>query len=73
MIKDKDISLIIAEEIKKQRKNKGLSQKELARKSRLSEDSVKQIENGKSDPPVFTIYKIAKALGVELSRLLQNL
>ena len=59
----------IGEKIKKVRTAKKLSQKEVAMSLAMDPAQYSRIENGKSDPHLSTIDKIAKALGVELSTL----
>lgn len=54
----------IGEEIKKIRKEAGLSQKELGERLKVSQAMIAQYENGKRIPKVGTIQKIADALGV---------
>lgn len=58
--------------IKELRKNKGLSQKELAHLLNVSPAYIQQIEAGKKNPSVSTLKRIASALEVELSVLLDN-
>lgn len=59
----------IGEKIKKVRTAKKLSQKEVAMSLTMDPAQYSRIENGKSDPHLSTIDKIAKALGIELSTL----
>ena len=59
----------IGDNIKKIRLAKGLSQKEVTINADLDPAQYSRIENGKTDPSVTTLEKIAKALGVSLSEL----
>jgi transcriptional regulator with XRE-family HTH domain len=59
----------IGEQIKKIRTAKNLSQKEVALALEMDQAQFSRIENGKTDPAFSTIEKIAKALGVELTEL----
>ena len=56
--------------IKNLRKNKGLSQKELAKKCGLSANALCSIEKNESFPSRESIDKICKALGIPTSYLL---
>lgn len=62
----------IGEKIKKVRTAKKLSQKEVAISIDMDPAQYSRIENGKSDPHLSTIEKIAKALGVELGTLFNS-
>lgn len=58
-----------SEVLRKTRKEQGISQKELAAKLGVSQPSYAQYENGKRNPKMETIYKIADALEVPVSVL----
>ena len=60
---------INSENIKRIRTAKKLSQKEVISVANLDSAQYSRIENGKTDPTVTTLEKIAKALGVPLSDL----
>ena len=55
----------IGKEIKKYRKNRGLSQKELGEKMNVSQAMIAQYENGKRIPKLETINNLAEALGID--------
>lgn len=55
--------------IKRIRVAKGLSQKEVVATAKLDTAQYSRIENGKTDPSVGTLERIAKALGVSLAEL----
>ena len=60
----------IAKNIKKRRKEKGLSQDKLARLADVSHATIIKIESGGiQSPTINTVQKIAKALGVGLEDL----
>lgn len=60
----------IAKNIKKRRKEKGLSQDKLSRLADLSHATIIKIESGGiQSPTIDTVQKIAKALGVGLEDL----
>ena len=60
----------IGKNIKKIREAKGLSQKEVALSLEMDQAQYSRIETNKTDPSFSSVYKIAKALGVEISELL---
>ena len=80
MIKEKfyefnpDIKKVIAANIRKYRKQRGLTQEQLALYSELSYDFLRRIETskGKSGFSVNTLYKIATVLEVKLDDLIKE-
>ncbi len=59
----------LGKRIKRFRKDKKISQEELADKVGLHYTTISRIERGISNPPVQTVNKIAKALKIEMSEL----
>lgn len=59
----------VGQRIKALRKKKGLSQEELASRAKIHRTYMGKIERGESNPPLFTLYKIAKAIPVHISEL----
>jgi putative transcriptional regulator len=56
------------------RKNKlNLSQEDLGDLLDVSKQNIQMIESGKRNPGTFLLKKIAKALGVSLSKLLEGI
>lgn len=62
----------IGQNIKKYRKKKGLTQKELALNSGITRESIGNYERGDRIPPSDILNKIAVALGVPVSKLLED-
>jgi transcriptional regulator with XRE-family HTH domain len=60
------------ERIKKVRKQKGMTQKELADKLGITNNSLSRYEIGERQPPVDMLEKIANALGVQMWELLYD-
>lgn len=56
--------------VRKIRKEMGLSQEKLAELTRVDPKSIVAIESGKRNPTLKTINKLAKALGVSAKQLL---
>lgn len=71
---DDDIYNTIRRNIRKYRKEKGLTSAQLAEMVDLSHDFIRQIESEKvrCNFSVETFYKISVALGVELDKLIQR-
>jgi len=62
----------IAKNIKKYRKEKGLSQDKLARLADVAHATIIKIESGGiQSPTIDTVQKIAKALGVSVENLIK--
>ncbi len=59
-------ALSIGQEIQKLRKERGLTQEELAHKTGLSTRTIQRIENGETDARTYTLGVLAKALGVSI-------
>lgn len=51
------------------RKKRDMTQGELAKKSKVSQSTIAQIENGRKDPSMTTVLSLAKALDVHVSIL----
>ena len=62
----------IGENIKRIRKVKGISQKDLAKKLSVSQQNLSQYESGKRKPKLETIAKIAIALDVPLDSIIRD-
>lgn len=60
----------IGEKIKHLRTEKGITQKELANRLGTSQQNLAQYENGKRNPKLETVRKMADALGVYISDLI---
>lgn len=57
--------------IRQQRKAKGMRQEDLAKKAGVSLGYIARLETGRHDPKLGTLQKIAKALGVPVTDLLE--
>ena len=60
------------EQIKKYRKERGMTQKELATHLKVSQQLIGQYENNKKNPKIETLYKIAMALDVPYYEFLMS-
>ena len=55
--------------IREIREKKGLSQKKLSKLSGVSSSHIGYLENGEREPTISVLYKIAKALNVDIKEL----
>lgn len=62
--------MTVGENIKRIRKEKGYTQKELAEKCEMYESQIRKYELGKANPKIETIDKIARAFNVPIFELL---
>lgn len=62
---------VFGENVKKRRKELGLSQEELAYQIGRDARTIRLIESGNSNPTMKTIYKLAKKLNIKSHKLLQ--
>lgn len=71
MITEKNIYQIIANNIKKERKKKNITQKELAKLTGYSYAYIRRIEapNCTKNFSILTIYNICKSLNIDISSL----
>lgn len=65
--------MTIGENIRRLRKEKGYTQKQLAEKCDMYESQIRKYESGKANPKLETIQKIAKALDVHSLVLLDQI
>jgi transcriptional regulator with XRE-family HTH domain len=61
----------IGMKLKRLRKARGLSQYALAKKAKISRVYVNKLEEARSDPTVGMLQRLAKALGVPVTALLE--
>lgn len=66
---DPDINILLGLNVSKARMEKGISQRELSKKSGLIQSEISKIEQGKGNPTIITLQKIAKSLGKSISSL----
>ena len=62
----------IGQNIKKYRKKKGLTQKQLAEKIGTTDSAITRYESNSREPSIETITKIAEALGIPVSKLIED-
>ena len=62
--------MTVGENIKRLRKERGLTQKKLGELCGIAEPNIRKYENGKQNPKLETVESIAKALNVSVLSLL---
>ncbi len=67
----KELKAKIGQQVKKLRKQAGVSQVRLSEQANLSVESISRLERGVQLPGVETFYRLAKALGVPFSEFFQ--
>ena len=67
----KSESANLGENLKRIRMEKGITQGDIVRKLGISRSFVSNIENGKTNPTLSTISKLAKALGIPTNELIK--
>jgi transcriptional regulator with XRE-family HTH domain len=70
-MKEKNYLIKIGRNIKELRKEKGISQVELAYMCNFEKTNMSRIESGNNNPTIRTLLKIANALDVDLFEILK--
>ena len=70
-MKEKSILVVFGDNVRKHRKNKGLSQEELAYKAGVHRTYIGMIERAEKNVTLLNIEKIANALEISISQLLE--
>jgi transcriptional regulator with XRE-family HTH domain len=65
-----NINIELGKKIREPRRKKNITQEELAHRAELDFSYINQIENGKRNPSIEAIAKIARGLGVKAQSLL---
>ena len=67
----KDEAQRLGKNLKRIRAGKGISQGDIVKTSGIDKAMISNIENGKTNPTLATIAKLAKAIGVSIDELLK--
>lgn len=62
----------VATNVRRLRKESGLTQEEMSRKGRFNYRFYQKLESGKYSPNLYTLFRIAKSNGVKISDLLDR-
>ena len=68
-----DMRALVGENFARLRREKGLTQEEVEARSGFSQQYLSDLERGKRNPTVITVYELAEALGVSYLDLLAPL
>lgn len=66
-----EVAKMVGQKIKKIRKERGISQSELARLCFKDKQAIEKIENGKVNPTLYSLYLIAQALEIKTNELIE--
>ena len=67
-----DMRALVGRNFARIRAEKGLTQEEVAERSGFSQQYISDLERGRRNPTIVTVYELAQALGVEHARLLSD-
>lgn len=65
MLECMDMRKLIGENVRRARLARGLTQEQLAERSGFSQQYISELEHGKRNPTIVSIYEIAQALNVD--------
>lgn len=68
-----DLAVRLGQEVRKQRKARGLTQEAVADTSEVTVQMVRRLEAGRANPTLGTLHAVAAAMGTTMSRLLRIL
>jgi transcriptional regulator with XRE-family HTH domain len=66
-----DMRRLVGDNCARIRKGRGMTQEQLAERSGLSQQYISDLERGKRNPTVVTLWELAQALGVSHVELVQ--
>ena len=67
-----DLRKLVGRNVKRFRRDKGWTQEVLAEVAGVSQQSISELENGKSNPAILTPHELAQGLGVRPMDLLDE-
>lgn len=67
----RQVQVLVGKNVRKYRKMKGLTQERVAVEAGITSEYISRIENGKENPTVEVLFKIARVLEVDLIELLK--
>ena len=66
-----DMRKLVGRNVRRVREHQGLTQEAFAEKAGFSQQYLSDLENGKRNPTIITLYEIGKALGVNVEDLVR--
>ena len=73
MLNDKEIIILVGKNIRKIRKEKGITQEQLAYDCNFEKSTISRIEAGRANLTLKTMIKLSQAMNVELMEFVDNL
>ena len=70
---DRDLRAQMGARLRRLREKPGLSQQQVSERSGVAQESLSRLENGRRDPRLETLRKLARAMDMTLPELLQSL
>lgn len=67
-----DMRKLVGANVRSARTASGLTQEELAERSGFSQQYISELENGRRNPTIVSIYELAQALGVTHEQLVAS-
>jgi transcriptional regulator with XRE-family HTH domain len=67
-----DMRKLVGINLRRARTARGLTQEELAEQSGFSQQYISELENGRRNPTIVSIYELAQALGVTHEQLVAS-
>lgn len=64
---------VLGRNVQRCRREKGLTQEQLAAASGYAQQKLSELENGKRNAPIFTLHRIAQALGISVAELTREI
>ncbi len=68
----KQLQETIGKNIRQLRESKGIAQQDLAAKCNFEKSNMARLEAGNTNPTIYTLYKIAQSLDVQLYKLVYD-
>ena len=67
-----DMRVLVGQNVRKFRQKKGLTQEQFSELSGFTQQYISDLERGRRDPTVVTLYELASALGVSHMELVRS-
>lgn len=67
-----DVRVRVGLNLQNARRERGLSQEELAHKAKIHQTYLSGVEQGKRNPSILVLQRIAKALGIEIEQVFKR-
>ena len=71
IVKKQELQQIVGKNIKRVRLSQKMTAQQLASKCNIEKSTMSRLEAGNTNPTIFTLYNISRALDVELKELIR--